>query len=313
MSAHRDSKTPADVHQNAQTPAHADRDAQTPMSAHRNSQTPAHRDSQAHPHRDAQTPAHRRVAPEAAGPPALLQLSGVSRRLRDGARELTVLDRVGLHVHAGELVGVYGERRSGKSTLLRITAGLEAPDAGTVRFDGVDLAGLSLRARARLRRRGGLALARGDCGPLAGGQPVLEHVALPLTGDGLTLSESEGLARPVLEQVGVAALAHLRVDLLSLSDRVRVELARALVREPRLLLVDEPAVLPGPRDSRELQALLLALAREQGVSVVIASQDMAALAGVQRFLTLSDGRLRSAEGRRRVIPFPSERLERRVG
>jgi putative ABC transport system ATP-binding protein len=243
----------------------------------------------------------------------LLQLTGVSRRLLDGARELTVLDGVSLDVQAGELVGVYGERRSGKSTLMRIAAGLELPDGGRVEFDGVDVGRLSLGARARLRRRGGLALARGDSGPLLGGQPVLEHVALPLTGDGVTLGESEGLARPVLEQVGAASLAHLRVDLLSLGDRIRVELARALVREPRLLLVDEPAVLPGPRDSRELQALLRALAREKGIAVVIASEDMTALAGVQRFLTLSDGRLRSTEPRRRVIPFPSDRVERQAG
>jgi predicted ABC-type transport system involved in lysophospholipase L1 biosynthesis ATPase subunit len=244
---------------------------------------------------------------------SLLRLTDVSRRLRDGARELTVLDGVSLDVQAGELVGVYGERRSGKSTLMRLAAGLEQPDGGRVEFDGVDLARISLAARARLRRRGGLALARGDSGPLLGGQRVLEHVALPLTGDGVTLGESEGLARPVLERVGAASLAHLRVDLLSLGDRIRVELARALVREPRLLLVDEPAVLPGPRDSRELQVLLRALAGEQGIAVVIASENMTALAGVHRFLTLSDGRLRSTDARRRVIPFPSVRAERRVG
>jgi ABC-type lipoprotein export system ATPase subunit len=236
----------------------------------------------------------------------LLALTDVGRRVRDGARELTVLDGVCFDVRAGELVGVYGERRSGKSTLMRIAAGLQAPDAGAVMFDGVDINRLSLSGRARLRRRGGLALASGDCGPLAGGPPVIEHVALPLTNDGLTLGESESLARPVLELLGVAALAHTHVDRLSLSDRVRVELARALAREPRLLLVDEPAVVPGPSDSRELYGLLRALAKS-GVAVVIASEDMTALAGVQRFLTLSDGRLRSTDSRRRVIPFPGAR------
>jgi ABC-type lipoprotein export system ATPase subunit len=233
----------------------------------------------------------------------LLELTDVSRRVRDGARALTVLDRVSFDVRAGEMVGVYGERRSGKSTLLRIAAGIEAPDAGAVEFDGVNVGRLSLSGRARLRRRGGIALVRGDSAPLTGGQSVLEHVALPLTGDGLTLGESEGLARPALEQVGVAALSHLRVERLSLSDRIRIELARALVREPRLLLVDEPAVLPGPGDSRELHALLRALAKER-IAVVIASEDMTALTGVHRFLTLIDGRLRSTDSRRRVIPFP---------
>jgi predicted ABC-type transport system involved in lysophospholipase L1 biosynthesis ATPase subunit len=244
----------------------------------------------------------------------LLELTDVSRRLRDGARELVVLDGVSFDVHAGELVGVYGERRSGKSTLLRIAAGLEAPDSGMVSFDEVDIARLSIGGRARLRRRGGLALAIGDSGPLSSSQPVVEYVALPLTGDGLTLSESEGLARPVLERMGVSALSHLRVDQLSLSDRLRVELARALAREPRLLLVDEPAVLPGPSERRELLSLLRARS-EAGIAVVIASEDMNVLAGVGRFLTLSDGRLRSTDSRRRVIPFPGARAggERRRG
>lgn len=233
----------------------------------------------------------------------LLALTRVSRRFRDGAREITVLDGVGFDVHGGELIGIYGERRCGKSTLMGIAAGLHAPDDGNVVFDGVDLARLSLSARARLRRRGGLALVRGDSAPLASGQTVVEHVALPLTNDGLTLGESEGLARPVLERVGGATLAHVPVDRLSLADRVRVELARALVREPRLLLVDEPAVLPGPSDSRELYGLLRALAKS-GIAVVIASEDMTALTGVHRFLTLTDGRLRSTDSRRRVIPFP---------
>ncbi len=235
----------------------------------------------------------------------LLALTDVSRRLRDGARELVVLDRVSFDVQEGELVGIYGERRAGKSTLIRVAAGLQAPDRGSVEFDGADVGRLSMAARARLRRRGGLALVScGEVGPLAGGQPVIEHVALPLTNDGLTLRESEGLARPVLERIGVAALAHLHLGRLSLSDRIRVELACALVREPRLLLVDEPAVLPGPSDSREMYALLRSLAKS-GIAVVIASEDMAALAGVQRFMTLSDGRLRCTDSRRRVIPFPA--------
>lgn len=238
----------------------------------------------------------------------LLALTDVSRRLLDGARELTVLDGVSFSVYEGELVGIFGERRSGKSTLLRVAAGLELPDGGSVVFAGEDVGRLSISARARLRRRGGLALASADSGPLASSQPVIEHVALPLTNDGLTLGESEGLARPVLERVGASSLAHQRIDRLSVSDRMRVELARALVREPRLLLVDEPAVLPGPSDSREFYALLRELAKS-GIAVVIASEDMAALAGVQRFLTLSDGRLRSTDSRRRVIPFPGARAQ----
>ncbi|MHB1774062.1 MAG: ATP-binding cassette domain-containing protein, partial [Acidimicrobiales bacterium] len=92
----------------------------------------------------------------------LLALNQVSRRFQDGARVLTVLDHVCLQLDPGELVGVYGQRRAGKSTLLRLAAGLEQPDEGTVAFDGAALGSISHSARARLRRRGGLALASGD-------------------------------------------------------------------------------------------------------------------------------------------------------
>lgn len=235
---------------------------------------------------------------------ALLAMREVSVRYRDGARELVALDRVSFDVLAGELVGVYGERRAGKSTMLRVAAGLRKPDDGAVELDGRDLARLSARQRPRLWRRGGVALASCGLAPLSSAQPVVEHVALPLTGEGLTLREGEGLAREALRRLAIDAIAQTRIDRLSLSDRVRVELARAIVREPRLLLVDEPSVLPGPSDARQLQGVLRSLVCDDGIAVLIASEDLNALAGIPRLLTLADGRLRSTDSRRRVIPFP---------
>ncbi len=236
---------------------------------------------------------------------SLLQLSEVTLALYDGARRLTVLDGVSFEVGEGELAGIYGGRRSGKSTLLRVAAGLELPDSGTVHFGSTGLTSISASARARLRRRGGIALAGDRCSRPGVPEQVLEHVALPLTNDGLTLRESEGLARPVLQRLGLSAIAHLRVEALSASDAVLVELARSLAREPRLLLFDEPALLPSPSARRELQGLLRQLTRDDGIAVVVASEDVGCLAGVDRFLTLSGGRLRCTDSRRRVIPFPA--------
>lgn len=242
----------------------------------------------------------------------LLCFKDVGARFQDGARDVLVLKEVSFDVAPRELVGVYGERRAGKSTLLRIAAGIESPSSGSVQLVGHDLASLSLSERARLRRRGGVALLSAERRAPAAPQAVVEHVALPLTGDGLTLAESEALARDALETVGIGSLCHARLERLSLSDAVRVELARAIVREPRLLLVDEPAVVPGPSDGRELNALLRTLAREREFALVIASADLAALAGLHRLHTLSDGRLRSSESRRRVIEFPGARTRRAI-
>jgi predicted ABC-type transport system involved in lysophospholipase L1 biosynthesis ATPase subunit len=239
----------------------------------------------------------------------LLSLNDVSKRFLDGAREILVLDRVSVEIDAGDLIGIYGEQRSGKSILLEVAAGLEVPDAGTVSFAGNEITRLSTSERAHFRRPHGMALAGGDWRPVGISQPVLEHVALPLTTDGLTLAESEAVARPVLDRFGLTQWAHTSTERLSVSERIRVELARAIVREPQLLFVDEPSVLSGLNDSRELYALLRSFARDSGIAVVIASEDMSALEGVQRFMTIDGGRLRSTESRRRVLPFPERRSQ----
>lgn len=82
----------------------------------------------------------------------LLRFDSVSKSYRRGLREVRVLNEVSLEVYAGEVVGVYGQRSAGKTTLLRLAAGFERPDAGAVTFDGVRLDGASRRTLARLRR-----------------------------------------------------------------------------------------------------------------------------------------------------------------
>jgi lipoprotein-releasing system ATP-binding protein len=237
---------------------------------------------------------------------SLLSLDRVTKRYRDGARQMTVLDHVSLHLRAAELVGIVGERRSGKTTLLRIASGIETPDAGSVLFDGAQV-GASIDRRAHLWRGGGIALVRGDWRPQAGGL-ALEQVAMPLLADGISAQEADRDAQMALQRVGAGELGGCAIDMLGVAERIRVDLARALVREPRVLLVDEPAVLPGPSDARELYALLRGLPSALGLAMVIASEDVAAVVGLPRVLSLSDGRL--ASSRREVadvIRFPSLR------
>jgi len=237
----------------------------------------------------------------------LLAFKGVSKSLQDGARSVVVLDGVSLEVEDGDVVGIFGERQSGKSTLLRVMAGIEPPDSGVVSFEGKDLARLSTDERARMWNHRGIALVRCDWRPVRSNELVVEYVATPLTAGGITLAEAETFARPVLDRVGVLAWADQGTDRLSLNERIRVELARALIREPRLLLVDEPAILAGAGASRELYGLLRSLAKESKMALVIASEDTTPLAGVQRAMRISDGRVITTDSRRRVVPFPERR------
>jgi ABC-type lipoprotein export system ATPase subunit len=205
---------------------------------------------------------------------SLLCLEGVSHRYRDGRGHVVVLDDASFEVEAGEFVGIWGLRRSGKTTLLHIAAGMKHPDAGTVFFDGLEMTGMSADRRAELRRRNGVGLLSGDWQPLRN-RETIEHVALSLLSDGMSMREGKQSAWRVLERLGIADCGHLPADRLSTAERLRLALARVLVHEPRLLLVDEPAVLLRRSESVAFYELLRSLRRDSGLAVVVASEDVA--------------------------------------
>ncbi len=229
----------------------------------------------------------------------LLALDEVCKSYRDGLRPRLVLDHVSLEIDAGETIGVLAARLAGKTTLLKVAAGLESADSGSVCWEGHDLALMNADQRTRYRRGGGIALASCDWRTVAS-RTVVTHVALPLYSDGLKMRQAERRAHRALEWVQAPELGHRTTDRLGISDRVRVELARALVREPRLLLVDEPAVLPRPSDAREFFELLHGLPKQFGLGLIIASEEVTALRGSHRVMNL-DGQLYSTDSRRKVV------------
>jgi predicted ABC-type transport system involved in lysophospholipase L1 biosynthesis ATPase subunit len=234
---------------------------------------------------------------------SLLALERVSKRYPDGRGEITVLDRVSLDVDEGDFVGIWGIRRSGKSTLLQLAAGRVAPDQGTVCFDGDDITRMSPDRRARLQRHGGIGLLSADWCPERN-KPVVEHVALPLLSDGLSLREAREPAWRALERVGVASCAYMPAARVSHGERIRVALAQILVHEPRVLLVDEPAVLLRPSEGVELYELLRSLGRDSALAIVIASEDIAPIRKARRMFSIDSGKLRSMDQPGTLVPFP---------
>ncbi len=233
---------------------------------------------------------------------SLLSLEHVSKHYPDGRGQLTVLDDVSLEVRGGEWLGIWGARRSGKTTLLRIAAARLQPDEGTVRFDGKDLTAMSTDAQARLGRRGGIGLVSGDWRPVRN-EPVIEHVALPLLSDGMSLREAREPAWRALERAGVGACAFMPADRLSADERVRVRLAQTLVRQPRAILVDEPAVLLRPSGAVELYELLRSLGRESALAIIIASEELAPLRTAHRVMSIGGGQLRATQEPATVVQF----------
>ncbi len=238
----------------------------------------------------------------------ILEFCEVTKRFRDGLRPLAVLDRVSFEIYEGETVGVLASRRAGKTTLLRLAAGLDTPDEGEVRWRGRPFSKLRPDQRAHARRGGGVALVRGDS-PVRDGRLAIEHVSMPLYSEGLTIARAEDCARRALKTVEASELAYTSIGRLGLGERLRVELARAIAREPGLLLVDEPAVITKPGEAKEMYALLHVLPERIGCALMIASEEVAALRGASRIriMSLDGGRMYSADRRRKVVSLSERR------
>lgn len=212
----------------------------------------------------------------------LLVLDHVSKRFGRGSR--VALDGVSLSVDAGEMVVVFGERQSGRTTLLRVAAGLEAPDSGAVRLDGRDLA------------KGGLGVVGADVAYCRQtfrpdrGRTVLEQLVASQLGRGVGQDQARARALQVLARVDAVGCAPLAASELKVGEAVRVSIARALTSHPGLLVIDEPTlgVYSGQRD--DVLRLLRSLA-DDGIGVLASTGDGPGLLGSDRVVLLGKGRL----------------------
>lgn len=239
---------------------------------------------------------------------SLLRIRDVSKTYPDGSGDVAVFENATLEVSAGAHVGVYGRRRSGKSTLMRIAAGIDRPDAGTVIFDGHDLTRISGSAHAHLLRSRLAFIANSDWRPNPG-ESIAQHLAVSLGGDGRTVGEAERRVLRELDLVGFSAsLSHAPASQLSMVDRTRVMLARALAREPVLIVVDDPVLTPSTAERDSIYRLLRVVARERGAALLVASDDLLALQGFDVLMSISACELCSSEGNATILPFPTPPL-----
>jgi putative ABC transport system ATP-binding protein len=231
-----------------------------------------------------------------------LSIEHVGKTHRVGIHEQRVLADVCLQLGRGELIGIWGAHRSGKSTLLRIAAGLEAPDVGAVSFAGTDLAELSRRRRDRLRLSE-IGLVRAD-GPMGRPLSALNYVAMPLRGR-FAPREARRRALAMLAEFGVDDRRDASWHQLSDGEKTLVGLAHGVVREPRLLLVDEPSVGLDPIQQEDVISILGRLVRERSMAVLIVSCVLSMASQAQDVFTLSNGRLHPVRPGGEVVAFPT--------
>jgi putative ABC transport system ATP-binding protein len=222
-----------------------------------------------------------------------VELAGVSKVNPMGAG-VRALSGVSLSIAPNDYLAIVGPSGSGKSTLLHLVGLLDRPTAGTLRFEGVDTAGLSDRELSRLRGRAiGFVFQSFHLLPHLS---VIENVGLPLFYQGVPWRQRRTRAAAQLAAVNLAHRGRHRPAQLSGGERQRAAIARALVTEPRLLLADEPTGNLDSHSGAEILALFERL-HASGRTVAVITHDPAIAARMPRLVRLADGEIR--EDRRR--------------
>ena len=248
--------------------------------------------------------------------PVALALKNISLTVQDGDNERTILDDISLKIRAGEVVGLVGPSGSGKSTLLTIAGCLKSADTGHVTLystkqdangagadESAERKAIDLSARgadaAKIRREHiGIVFQQPNLLPaLTVKQQLIAMRRLgrvfgwPAGGR----REAEKRADELLEAVGLTGLGNRRVSQLSGGQQARVNVARALMNEPEVLLVDEPTAALDQKSAGAVTRLIMDVTRKMGVATLYITHDLGQLHGADRIVEMVDGKLQSAD------------------
>ncbi|MDZ4769148.1 MAG: ABC transporter ATP-binding protein [Chloroflexota bacterium] len=227
----------------------------------------------------------------------LVQVRNLSKQFKEGEaahqRVQHVLDGVNLDIHQGEFLVLLGKSGSGKSTLLNMISGIDKADSGSILIGGTDIMTLNERALTLYRRdKIGIVFQFFN---LISTLTVIENILLPLELSGSR--EGEAIARDLLQRVGLGDRADTFPDKLSGGEQQRIAIARALVKQPALVVADEPTGNLDEETGRQVLALLLELTRGSGRTLVMATHNPDVVALADRVCRIQDGKLQLAHGK----------------
>lgn len=230
-----------------------------------------------------------------------LWLRDINLEVSDGTQERRVLDSVSAHAAPGEILGITGPSGSGKSTLLSVAGCLQDPSSGeaflrtTDSQDAIRLTGLHPRAAARVRREHiGIVFQQPNLLPALKVKEQLIamlHLATPWPMNRHVKHSAEQRADELLDAVGLPGMAHRKVGELSGGQQARVNLARALMNDPQLLLIDEPTAALDTENANRITELIRTMARKSKAATLYVSHDKEQLDTLDRVITLVDGRI----------------------
>jgi len=221
----------------------------------------------------------------------MIELKNVSKVVRSGAEDLTILDDVSLKIPDGEFVAVTGASGSGKSTLLGLIAGLDAPTSGEISIDGASVTEMSEDALATLRsEKIGFIFQSFHLIPSL---TAYENVLIPM--EILGLKDAKNRASQLLADVELTTRGHHYPTELSGGEQQRIAIARAFANSPKILLADEPTGNLDSRNGEHIFDLMTNLHLKNNVMLVLVTHDQNLSKRAQRQIILKDGRVLSDE------------------
>ena len=219
---------------------------------------------------------------------ALIEFDAVCKYYQMGDTTVKAADHITMKIEKGEFVAIVGQSGSGKSTCMNIIGCLDVPTYGTYRLNGRDVGKMNRNELAAIRNEMlGFIFQQYNLLPKLN---LMENVEVPLVYAGISRADRHVRAREVLEQVGLGDKLKNRPNQLSGGQQQRVSIARALVRNPPVILADEPTGALDSHTGREVLGLLQQL-HKQGHTVVLITHDNSSAVQADRIIRLEDGQV----------------------
>ena len=221
----------------------------------------------------------------------MIELKNVTKTVRSGTEDLTILDDVSISIPDGQFVAITGASGSGKSTLLGLIAGLDEPSSGTIFVDEDEITSQKEDKLAQIRsEKIGFVFQSFHLIPSL---TAYENILIPM--EILGLKDARSRANDLLEQVDLTNRGHHYPPELSGGEQQRVAIARAFANSPKYLLADEPTGNLDSKNGQHIFELMTELHDQSHVTLVLVTHDNALAARAQRQIILKDGRVISDE------------------
>jgi lipoprotein-releasing system ATP-binding protein len=218
--------------------------------------------------------------------PSIL-IKNVHKKFLESSFFVHILKGVAFSLFPGEIVGLVGESGTGKSTLLHLIGLLDSVTEGEIIIDGVDMSHASERDRTKFRRDTiGFVYQKHH---LLSEYTVLENIMMPLLIQGVSKSEAKRRAFHLMQRVGIDHRAQYPITKISGGEQQRASVARALIKQPKILLADEPTGNLDQETGEQVFSLFLDLAKEQNVTMLMVTHNQSLMKKMDRVLFLENG------------------------